>query len=66
MIKKVFAIVFCILLSYTVFAQAEVINRSAADSLLAPFYHGVASGDPTPNSVIIWTRLTTYDEGILS
>jgi len=26
---------------------------------LAPFYHGVASGDPTDNSVIIWTRITT-------
>ncbi len=26
--------------------------------MLKPFYHGVASGDPTPNKVIIWTRLT--------
>ena len=25
---------------------------------LAPFYHGVASGDPRPDSVIIWTRVT--------
>ena len=25
------------------------------DTALAPFYHGVASGDPTNNSVIIWT-----------
>ena len=25
---------------------------------LAPFYHGVASGDPTQNSVVIWTKLT--------
>lgn len=25
---------------------------------LAPFYHGVASGDPTSNSVWIWTRVT--------
>lgn len=36
----------------------------AADSIpvpnpdLAPFYHGVASGDPTPDRVIIWTRIT--------
>lgn len=29
-----------------------------ADSLLAPFYHGVASGDPTTHSVILWTRIT--------
>lgn len=25
---------------------------------LAPFYHGVASGDPTLNKVIIWTKVT--------
>lgn len=25
----------------------------------APFLHGVASGDPLPDSVIIWTRVTT-------
>jgi len=28
------------------------------DLKLAPFYHGVASGDPTENSVVIWTKLT--------
>ncbi|MFN8281638.1 MAG: alkaline phosphatase D family protein [Chitinophagales bacterium] len=33
-------------------------ERSMLDSSLAPFYHGVASGDPTPNAVIIWTRVT--------
>ena len=26
---------------------------------LAPFYHGVASGDPLKDAVIIWTRVTT-------
>lgn len=25
---------------------------------LAPFYHGVASGDPTASSVVLWTRVT--------
>ncbi len=25
---------------------------------LAPFYHGLASGDPFQNSVVIWTRIT--------
>ena len=29
--------------------------------LQAPFYHGVASGDPLPNAVIIWTRVTPDD-----
>lgn len=28
------------------------------DESLKPFYHGVASGDPLPESVIIWTRVT--------
>lgn len=28
------------------------------DTALAPFYHGVASGDPTSSAVIIWTRIT--------
>ncbi|MDH3648359.1 MAG: PhoD-like phosphatase N-terminal domain-containing protein, partial [Saprospiraceae bacterium] len=29
----------------------------------APFYHGVASGDPGITSVLIWTRLTPQDSG---
>ena len=28
------------------------------DKKLAPFYHGVASGDPLQESVLIWTRVT--------
>ena len=30
---------------------------------LAPFYHGVASGDPMEDRVIIWTRVTPDDFG---
>ena len=45
------------------FAQAplpsDINNRISIDSMLQPFYHGVASGDPTQNSVIIWSRITT-------
>lgn len=29
-----------------------------ADTALAPFYHGVASGDPLEDRVILWTRVT--------
>ncbi|MEW7280708.1 alkaline phosphatase D family protein [Aquimarina sp. 2201CG1-2-11] len=29
------------------------------DANLAPFYHGVVSGDPLEDAVIIWTRVTT-------
>jgi alkaline phosphatase D len=31
------------------------------DSSLRPFYHGVASGDPLTDRVIIWTRVTPSD-----
>lgn len=34
-------------------------SRSVVDEALAPFYHGVASGDPLTDRVIIWTRVTT-------
>lgn len=33
-------------------------NRITINALYAPFYHGVASGDPLPNAVIIWTKVT--------
>lgn len=32
-------------------------DRMYADTLQAPFLYGVASGDPTQNSVILWTRI---------
>jgi alkaline phosphatase D len=35
------------------------------DPTLKPFYHGVASGDPLADKVIIWTRITP-DSGDLS
>lgn len=31
------------------------------DSSLKPFYHGVASGDPLQDRVVIWTRVTPED-----
>ncbi len=37
-------------------AQTEI--STFYDTALAPFYHGVASGDPLPNQVIIWTKVT--------
>jgi alkaline phosphatase D len=38
--------------------QITLPARMYGDSLHAPFYHGVASGDPLPDAVIIWTRIT--------
>jgi alkaline phosphatase D len=43
----------------TLFAQDHLSNkRLNFDQDLHPFYHGVASGDPLSNAVIIWTRVT--------
>ncbi len=43
--------------AYT-FETIDDAMRSMVDTSLTPFYHGVASGDPTPNAVMIWTRIT--------
>ncbi|MBI1192593.1 MAG: phosphodiesterase [Bacteroidetes bacterium] len=44
------------------FARQQPAMRSAAtaafDPILEPFYHGVASGDPQPDGIILWTRVT--------
>ncbi|MBI1288884.1 MAG: T9SS type A sorting domain-containing protein [Flavobacteriales bacterium] len=40
------------------FAQNDISTRSDVSAELAPFYHGVASGDPLSDRVIIWTRYT--------
>lgn len=42
-------------LQITIAQQQRVLNFNPA---LKPFYHGVASGDPLSDRVIIWTRLT--------
>ena len=36
------------------------------DPLLKPFYHGVASGDPMADRVILWTRVTPETEGSIT
>lgn len=37
--------------------------QSHFDQNLAPFYHGVASGDPLASQVILWTRITPDTPG---
>ena len=37
---------------------ADIAKRTSLDPQFAPFYHGVASGDPRSDRVIIWTRVT--------
>lgn len=38
--------------------RGEAIMALPFDASLKPFYHGVASGDPLEDRVIIWTRVT--------
>jgi alkaline phosphatase D len=40
-------------------ASATVNDSMSLDPALAPFYHGVASGDPSSSSVFLWTRVTS-------
>lgn len=56
---KIFS-TFTFLLLFASIVSAQ--ERCIADSLLAPFYHGVASGDPSANSVLLWTRITVPDD----
>ena len=57
--KKIFTF---LVLFATLFSDAQSINhgqhRITLDPTLKPFYHGVASGDPLPDGVMIWTRVT--------
>ena len=39
-------------------AQTQYPPRMFGDTANAPFYHGVASGDPLPSAVLLWTRVT--------
>ncbi|MTI33004.1 alkaline phosphatase D family protein, partial [Xanthovirga aplysinae] len=41
-------------------------TNSFIDESLYPFYHGVASGDPLSDRIIIWTRVTTGEERALN
>ena len=54
---KVSALSFCTLVVSTGITACS----SSSNSTNVTFLHGVASGDPLTNSVIIWTRLTPSD-----
>lgn len=57
MTKKTYAIIVLVLGIFTSLIGQTVTFNPA----LAPFYHGVASGDPLSDRVIIWTRITPTD-----
>lgn len=52
-----FAIIFATVSPFA-FSQSNIAERSSISAEMAPFYHGVASGDPLTDRVIIWTRVT--------
>lgn len=55
--KNTFLLLLTLFISIGLVAQRN--NESnKINSSLKPFYHGVASGDPTDSSVILWTRVT--------
>ncbi len=64
MFKKLFLLVF--FLPVILHAQTTLPDNMYADTIHAPFFYGVTSGDPTPNRVIIWTHITPTDPGAMS
>jgi alkaline phosphatase D len=56
--NKFYTLLLSIAFTLHVSAQGSYLVRSAADPELMPFYHGVASGDPLQDRVIIWTRVS--------
>ena len=46
------------------FSQSDLLETRSVvpEPCMDPFYHGVASGDPMKDRVIIWTRVTPTDE----
>lgn len=54
--KNKLAILLLLLLTFVSLSQTN--HKIALQPCLKPFYHGVASGDPMNDKVIIWTRVT--------
>jgi alkaline phosphatase D len=46
-------------------AQTVLPANMYADSVCAPFYFGVASGDPSSESIVIWTHISTYPDSTI-
>ena len=57
MIQKILLLIFAAYSAPGLLAQSEP-SRITLEESMAPFYHGVASGDPLADRVIIWTRVT--------
>jgi alkaline phosphatase D len=59
---KTFYLLLLMFISVNVIAQNEQnpnhYSRNSLEPALEPFYHGIASGDPLSDAVVIWTRIT--------
>jgi len=62
--QKIFTLLFALLFVLNTGMANDPDHRMDLNPLLAPFYHGVASGDPLKDAVIIWTRVTTTDASV--
>lgn len=58
--KTVFFLFTGIIFSLNVYSQSDLLEPKSLlpELCMDPFYHGVASGDPLKDRVIIWTRVT--------
>lgn len=60
---RFFLLVISAVITLPAFARLPFKIEDLYDPALAPFYHGVASGDPLPDGVILWTRVTPSGSG---
>jgi alkaline phosphatase D len=42
----------------------EIASTPASSSTVSAFRHGVASGDPLPDAVVLWTRVTPTEQAV--
>ena len=54
-----------VLFGFQVSAQTTLPANMFGDTAFAPFYWGVASGDPTPDGVVIWTKVAGIPEPVI-
>lgn len=54
---RAFVLLISLLWSGTLFSQPVLPDNMYPDSTHAPFVHGVASGDPTADAVVVWTHV---------
>ena len=58
------AVLLFIMTGQPAFGQTTYPDGIYADTAFAPFYYGVASGDPTQDKVIIWTKVFVKDSTV--